>query len=279
MLATLAAYGMPLYMLAFRAIEGPQFSSSIAPAILICFVFIEHITLNVLKTAPEPSWRTAPGFARLTIFICILVFSLVYTAFSNNHILPDKSSYYRGKNSHVLNALSNRRLRSSGAVCDRSFGSGAHWLNYEIEKYQNYNLKDPSLVRLNLERAGNVYLPEEQAYIVQGVVTYILSHTAPEEPIFSFPEAGSYYFLTGRPNFTKFPVANLAYTNEKYRQGLINDVRVHAPRYVILDTLPSALASVIGKTQDDFFPELKSYFKDNYYVEATFDTTLILHHK
>jgi hypothetical protein len=245
-LATLAAYGIPLYLAAFRGIDGPQFSSSIAPAILISLVFVEHFALNVAKTMSDASWRTAPGFAKLTIFICFLVLGLIYAAFSPT---------------------------------DRSFGSGIQWVNSEISKYKNYNLKDPSLVRLNLERAGNVYLPKEQAYNVQGVVTYILSHTAPEEPIFAFPEMGSYYFLTGRPNFTKFPVANLACINEKYRQGLINDVRQHAPRYVIFDMSPSAVASATGKSQDGFFPELNSYFMDNYYIEATFDTTLILRHK
>jgi hypothetical protein len=57
---------------------------------------------------------------------------------------------------------------------------------------------------LNIERAGGMRVPSEQAHEVEEVVAFITSHTKPDEPIFDFSNQGAYYFLTDRTNPTPF---------------------------------------------------------------------------
>lgn len=241
----LLIYGIPLYMMAFRSIGGPQFSSSITPAIIISCIFLEQVYLSYRKTIAEGSWRSTAGMARIMLSLVIFLGSFYYMLVAAN----------------------------------RTTGAGLNWVLLEKKKFMNYYQKEPGLVRLDLERAGNVYLPAEQTGIVTGVVNYINSHTDPEEPIFAFPDMGSYYFLTGRPNFTKFPAATLSYLNEKCRTGLIQDVQKHSPKYIIFDTKLSAIPWSIGRTEMELFPEIFQYCKENYFIEASFGSTLILRHK
>lgn len=244
-LFTLVIYGIPLYMAAFRAIREIQFSASITPAIIIGCICLEQIYLAYRKTISEGSWRSSAGVARIMLFLLILLGSFYYMLFAAN----------------------------------RTSGTGLNWVFLEEKKFMNYYQKEPGLVRLDLERAGNVYLPAEQAGIVTGVVNYVSSHTDPDEPIFVFPDMGSYYFLTGRPNFTKFPAATLSILNEKYRTGLIRDVQEHSPKYIIYDTKLSAIPWSIGRTEKEIFPEIFQYCTINYFIEASFGSTLILRHK
>jgi hypothetical protein len=243
-LIALLCYGIPLYLAAFRAITGPQFSSSIAPAILIGCIFLERIYLDIRESVSMSAWRSATGLGKLTSFLTVLFLSGFYMVFSDNRVL----------------------------------GSGKEWVRYEVYKFAHYQSRDPNMDPLMIERAGNVHLPAAQASVVRGVVKYILSHTDPDEPIFVLPDMGSYYFLTGRPNFTQFPVAEQAWYNQKYYTRLLRDVQEHAPRYVILETTNSFLATSIRKADYDLLPELFRYCFDNYRVEASFGSTLILRH-
>ncbi|MBI5117181.1 hypothetical protein HZA56_11960 [Candidatus Poribacteria bacterium] len=62
---------------------------------------------------------------------------------------------------------------------------------------------------LNIERAGGVHVPSEQAQEVEKVVAFITSHAKPDEPIFDFSNQGAYYFLADRTNPT--PYCQIAY--------------------------------------------------------------------
>ena len=238
-LVILLIYGIPLYAAAFRAIRGPQFTASITPSLLSACVLLEGFYF-ARKRSPERPGRLR--LARTLIFFLVLLTFLSYVAFSRNS----------------------------------TYGSGKEWIRYEIGKFKNYGAKEPGLVPLGLERGGNVYLPPEQVFVVTGVVRYIQTHTAPREAIFAFPVIGSYYFLADRYNFTKFPAAEVACINERYRAELIEDVRRRAPRYVIFDTKISGLARSIGTTDEKLMPEIFRFCADHYAVEASFGQTLIM---
>ncbi|GAB4336308.1 MAG: hypothetical protein Kow0099_09230 [Candidatus Abyssubacteria bacterium] len=126
---------------------------------------------------------------------------------------------------------------------------------------------------LHMPRANGVHIPLSHGPDTESVVNYIQEHTRADEPIYVFPFAAMYYFLTDRPSATKYP-AFYAVLN-KTREGTIRDLERTAPRYLIyVDTGP-----ILGLPTETRFPEITRYIEENYRDVETFGHARILMRK
>jgi hypothetical protein len=94
--------------------------------------------------------------------------------------------------------------------------------------------KTHDYVSLDLPRAP-VMLPLHAAQSYRGVVDYIQARTSPGEPIFVFPVAPMFYFLTDRPNPTRYNHLQPGVADEAAQRQIIDDLG--PTRYVVWDHL------------------------------------------
>ncbi|MGO9572142.1 MAG: hypothetical protein ACLP5H_31870 [Desulfomonilaceae bacterium] len=243
MLAVLIAYGLPLYMVSFRAVWGPQFTASIAPAILIGMMYLESIWLhrNQSVRGAQDSKMSFVGHTRSVLSGFVILVSLCYVVFSAN-----------------------------------SFGSTSEFIRYAIGIGWGRGAKDIS--KLDIEGGGNVWLPSGQTAEITGVTNYIKAKTSPGEPIFGFPETGIYYFFTDRPNVTRFSIAALAGMTSRYGKEVLAAIKANPPRYIIYDPRQSDIAAPIGEKTEDLLPGVIEYVVKEYHVEEKVGVVLILRH-
>ncbi|MGH9385846.1 MAG: hypothetical protein ACRD2N_16330 [Vicinamibacterales bacterium] len=97
-------------------------------------------------------------------------------------------------------------------------------------KYTEYGFQN-EYVPIRAARAGGVRTSVRNAAQIDRVTEYITTHTAPGDPIFVVPWAAGFYFLTGRPNPTRFDV--LLYGDPDQYPCLIATLDQRRPKYVI----------------------------------------------
>jgi hypothetical protein len=127
---------------------------------------------------------------------------------------------------------------------------------------------------LNIERADNIYVPPQWAPVIRKVTGYITSNTQPDEPIFIFPYAPLYYYLTNRPSATKLSVCNASQRID--REKIIRDMEEKKVTYVIYTQY---MKSVLGVSVELRFPEIINYLNNHYETEQIIDDTVILKRK
>ncbi len=123
---------------------------------------------------------------------------------------------------------------------------------------------------IDVSRAENIQLPLPVAQMVREVVEYIKGHTSPDEPVYVFPYAPMYYFLTERESPTRYPVV-YAITKD-IREQTVRSLQDEGVRYVVYAYSTPAL----GVSTEEKFPEIDSYIRNAYKVERRFGDTTIL---
>lgn len=118
-------------------------------------------------------------------------------------------------------------------------------------------------------------MPGSQAQEIDGVTQFLLERTSPDEAVFTFPEHGLFNFLADRPGPSKFGIAGLAWTTMEWRQGLLDDLRMHPPRFVVRGGSLSNLARSIGR-REELLPEVRAYLNERYRVLRRFGTIDVL---
>jgi hypothetical protein len=125
-------------------------------------------------------------------------------------------------------------------------------------EYVNYN------VPLQTERARGILTTPDEAQRIEQVTAYITTHTSPREPIFVVPWAAGFYFLTDRPNPTRFDL--LLYGDPVAYPCLIATLDQSQPKYVIY----GYVWDVDGKHFSDYARSVDEYIRTRYRVEITF---------
>jgi len=109
-----------------------------------------------------------------------------------------------------------------------------HLVQDFIKRIRFFNVIPEGYTRLDLERAGNIYIPEEQADTVGAVVKFIQGHTQKSDYIYDFSNKGLYYFLADRRNPTRYSLLIYASTPEE-QEGVVRDLVRHKPKYVLFE--------------------------------------------
>jgi hypothetical protein len=168
-----------------------------------------------------------------------------------------------------------------------NLGQGINFIKTNLSRYG----KAPAgLVLFKIDRAGNVFIPLQQAEHITKVVNYLKAHTLPSESIYVFPHEAFYYFFTQRNCPTRFPIAISACYNVMYRKEVIRDLEKDKTKYIIYgidsyripDTNPIDNEKMVPTNpivNEKMIPEVVTYIKKNYIVENRFGGTLILRRK
>ena len=118
--------------------------------------------------------------------------------------------------------------------------------------------------KLDLPRGGSARLPDQLATDIEAITREIQARTAPNEPIWVFPNEATLYFLADRPQATRFPLAVFAVTHEQ-REQLIADLERTQPEWGVVyrdATAPDGIAYTIA------LPEVVDYLDSHYRLQA-----------
>ncbi len=128
-----------------------------------------------------------------------------------------------------------------------------------------------------LERAGQVDIPDEQVEQIQMVVTYIQENTATSEKIFDFTSQGAYYFFANRPSVTRFHMVSYASTSGMQRE-VISALERDKTRLVIFKT-GGWFDNVDGIPVEERHPLIADYLEEHYEHVIDINKTEILMRK
>jgi len=128
---------------------------------------------------------------------------------------------------------------------------------------------------LNLDRAGGALVPDGLGDQLEQLVAAVRDRTAPDEPIWVFPNEALIYYLADRPQATRFPLALFAVTRAQ-RLELVAELERTRPRYAVVWLHPIAVDGIV---YEQALPEVVDYMVANYVPEARFGTVGLLRRK
>lgn len=134
-----------------------------------------------------------------------------------------------------------------------------------------------SLPPVELERAGQVDIPDNQVEQIQNVVAFIHNNTAPDEKIFDFTSQGAYYFFANRPSVTRFHMVSYASTPGMQKE-VVSALKKDLTRLVIFKT-GGWFDNVDGIPVEERHPIIAQYLEDNYKHAIDINGTEILMRK
>jgi hypothetical protein len=114
---------------------------------------------------------------------------------------------------------------------------------------------------LKSDRGEGLMVPRHLRRSMDAVVTFITNNTDPHEPIFAYPNASLFYFLTGRPNATSRVLSHMMITKH-HRQDVVSQLILNKPRYIIFGRLPRV--DLIPLEMES--PEVLKYIEQNYKI-------------
>ena len=133
---------------------------------------------------------------------------------------------------------------------------------------------DRSFVAEELERAGQVDIPDDQVEQIQKVVAYIQENTAQNEKIFDFTSQGAYFFFANRPSVTRFHMVSYAATHGMQHE-VISALEKDQTRLVIFKT-GGWFDRVDGIPVEERHPLIAEYLEKNYELAIDINNTEIL---
>lgn len=226
-------YGVLLYKSAFRNIEGPHYRMAMQPLLLIMFFYLERISGYAKKLKPANTLKKA--------FIVIIIFGI--PLFS---ILFSLEKY--SKRFFIFKEL------KSIAVNKR---------HLEIP----YAGPEPTAIKSI--RAKGIIVPGAQALEIDSVVEYISSHASGNEIIFTFPDLGTYNFLTNRPSLKRFYSAEFSFMEPQWFEEMLKELKNIRPRFVVCAREYTRLKPFMPNI-GIYLDTMDSYLKENYEIKRSF---------
>ena len=129
-------------------------------------------------------------------------------------------------------------------------------------------------IPVELDRAGKVDIPDDQAAQIQEVVAYIQQNTETGEKIFDFTSQGAYFFFANRPSVTRFHMVCYASTPGMQRE-VISDLENDQTRLVIFKT-GGWFDRIDGIPVEERHPLIAEYLAQNYDLAININNTEIL---
>jgi len=162
------------------------------------------------------------------------------------------------------------------AMCVWYVGEVHNPLNGLKKKWERMRVNQfkQNTVTEELERAGNIDIPDDQVEQIQKVVTYIQENTAPNEKIFDFTSQGAYFFFANRPSVTRFHMVSYAATPGMQRE-VISALESDQTRLVIFKT-GGWFDRVDGIPVEERHPLIAEYLEKNYELAININNTEIL---
>lgn len=233
-------YGIFLYKGVFRDVEGPQYRMMLQPLLLIMFFYLEHMNtrFRLIKPARALLKKIFIGFFILTVPLYSIGFSL----------------YKYNKKFFIFNEIKSVLLHKS---------------------HMDIPYSGPEPTKVKSSRAKGIIVPRLQVEEIDDVVSYLDSHAERREVVFTFPDLGTYNFLTDRPPLGRFHTAEFAFMSPEWHEELMQGLRSEKPRYVICAKDFSRLEQ-FRPTLGKYLDEIRKYLGRNYDVVRSYSSVDIL---
>lgn len=237
-LIPLFIYGAFLYKAAFRDIEGPQYRMALQPTLLLMFFYLELIFIGLKRV------RQRTYFKKILVSFLVVLIPLYAISFS---------VYKYNKRFFIAEEIKSLVLNREHAAIP-------------------YSGPEPSAIEA--KRAKGRIVPGHQAKDIDRVVRYISSNTGEGEAVFTFPDLGTYNFLTDRQPLGRFYAAEISFMHPDWFQELMNDLKNKRPRYVIFAAKYLRLEQ-FRPTVGRYLDEVESYLDKNYEIVNRLETVNI----
>lgn len=209
-----AAYGLVMYLTAFRKLPASQFEMALQPEKIILFFMLEEAFLFLwdqkqkirLSLAKRPNrsdqWKLAG--------IYFLALGLIMS--SSNYALMRYD----------------RRFFAFQYVKSILLGKDTRWLR---------PLAGEQSERMRLSRLKGMVVPSWQAEDFKQLTDFFQRNTTLGETVLMYPELGMYSFIIDRPFVGRFPMATFSWIGE-WHQEFMEDLKAVGPRFAVLPKDP-----------------------------------------
>ncbi len=243
-IVAVASYGMLMYATAFRKIGGYQFEMALQPEKIVLFYMLELVCLYLIEQKSKA--KSVQIYGINFLIFAFLMSSIGYTvARYNKRFFAFKYAKYfvTGKDTHQLVPLAQEDHRV-----------------------------------LTLPKVKGLVVPAWQAQDINELTAFIDAHTQKDEPVFMFPELGSYSFIVDRPFVGRFPMVTFSWINENWANELLKDLQGISPRFAVLakdpgPTFEKAYFKIPSNKQH--YEEVMRYIHDHYVVVDSTPSLLI----
>jgi hypothetical protein len=239
MIICVSIYGVQMYYSAFRNIEGYQYEMALQPVVIILYVFLERFFIFLTRAISVHNLK-------INLLKRYLIYALIC-------IIPIFS---------ILYPLQRYKKRFFIIKYAKEF--------FLEKKGGSIIFPKASSVELSLDRAKGIIVPDWQAKELIGVTEYIKAHTEPSEIVFTYPDVGTYNFLTDRPCLGRFKTAMSSWgvTPECHRE-LMDALKSKRPNYIIHKIKYPEIEPYLSKVES-YREEIYSYIGENYRVVKSF---------
>ncbi len=234
-LLILTCCGALLYLISFRAIQGPQFETSLPLAIVTACQLISQAFVFFVESRSRPERRGAAWGAAAAVGLSLAAF-----------LMLDIRSYGGGPMSWATHQL------VKGDVVARFVGTVP---------------LDESFRALALERGGEARLPDWQADEIEGVTRHLEERLGPDEVLFAYPDLGIFNYLVDRPHLTRFTIPVLADADPAWASEILEALETSPPAYILLGSELSTLARATQR-ESEYLPEVRLHLTEHYKLEA-----------
>jgi len=201
---SIALYGIILYVVGFRRLDGHHFEMALQPEKILLFFILEEVYILITKVRSQKP-------------------AMVKTAAINFLII----------------ALIGSSLGYSMTRYNRRFVV-AKWLGNKITNTEEKDLSflhDVKKRAVNIKRAQGMVVPVWQAEEMEGIVGFLENNTKPDDIVFTYPELGNFNFWADRPFVGRFPIATFSWMEGAWFEQLVADFKKEDPKYVIMTNI------------------------------------------
>ncbi len=253
-----AIYGFMMYVLAFRKLGAMQFEMALQPEKLLLFFLLERtfFFINEKKNALETTMSSIKN-KKDRIFCCSKIYGINFLIFS---LIMSSLGYSIARYNHrffaykyVKNLITRRGTE------------------------QLIPLSDQKSEQLNLPRVSGMVVPSWQAQDINQLTEFIQSNTKPNDPVFMFPELGSYSFIVDRPFIGRFPMATFSWFGN-WHEELYQDLAKAEPSIAVVSKDPGPFfEKVYFQVQQNkkSYDRITAYIEDKYDLVGTTPSLLI----
>jgi len=206
-------YGFILYVFAFRKLGSAHFEMALQPEKILLFFLLEVVLLTLLEKKKLFKVQVLSGAHAIRKYLRIKILLIYLFCF----ILIGSSIGY------------------SIARYNHRFFSFKYVRNLIIQKKEDLRpLAGNKFKRLTLERAKGMVVPVSQAEDIEQISEFFQKNTKPREPVFMFPELGSYSFIVDRPFVGRFPIVTFSWFGDNWHEELFQDLQDLRPQFAVM---------------------------------------------
>lgn len=206
-------YGLILYIFAFRKLGSAAFEMALQPEKILLFFLLEVIFLILLEKRNLFKAQVLSGALAIRKYLKIKIILINFFCFA---LIGSSIGYTIARYNH-------------------RFFSFKYVRNLIIQKKEDLRpLAGDKTKRLTLERVRGMVVPVSQAEDIEQISEFFQKHTKPREPVFMFPEIGSYSFIVDRPFVGRFPMVTFSWFGVNWHEELFQDLQEVRPQFAVI---------------------------------------------